>query len=238
MSEKTMIGIGGFAGAGKDTLADKISEKAFTHLVSCQKLPMAYPLKRQVSLLYHLSEEQLNSELKAKQTEMILDKRVLDLVLRSEFHWLLTHSQINDLVEAYLGVIEDHFDVRHHRHSPIYQFKATPRRILQVHGTEFARNKIQDDVWVVFHDRQAKQMHGEVILVPDIRFKDEAGYIMERGYLAVVDRPNQRTIADKGHASEGVHNVLSLADKVITNEEGKAHRLDDYAEDIVAHWIL
>lgn len=59
-------------------------------------------------------------------------------------------------------------------------YGVTPRHMMQTLGTEWGRNLIDGDIWVkVF----ARLNAGKCVIVPDVRFEDEADLVREHGVL-------------------------------------------------------
>lgn len=79
---------------------------------------------------------------------------------------------------------------------PINQFGVSTRHMLQTLGTEWGRNLISNDFWVdVFANMNAYQC----VIVPDVRFENEADLIREHGVLICIEG---RGGVDGSHISE------------------------------------
>ena len=77
----------------------------------------------------------------------------------------------------------------------------SPRYLAQTLGTEWGRVLVHPDIWIWAADRQWLQ-HSHLI-VPDIRFDNEAAWIERRGGLLLcVERPELDYIEESGHPSE------------------------------------
>lgn len=60
----------------------------------------------------------------------------------------------------------------------------SPRKLLQTLGTEWGRDTIRDDIWLVMLSRRVEQFAAAgvpVVAVADVRFENEAAWIRERG---------------------------------------------------------
>jgi hypothetical protein len=92
--------------------------------------------------------------------------------------------------------------------------KPTGRRIMQVVGTDMARNLIHPDCWVV---AWASSSFGCSVVADDMRFEGEARAISERGgqWWRIV-RPGHE-VETCGHESEGRLDDLEF-DQVIIND--------------------
>jgi hypothetical protein len=64
------------------------------------------------------------------------------------------------------------------------------RRFLQVLGTEGVRDHLGEGSWVQAVHRQRESL-GTDIVIPDVRFPNEAAYVKEHGFLLKVVRVNQ-----------------------------------------------
>lgn len=81
------------------------------------------------------------------------------------------------------------------------------REVLQKFGTESMRDVFSENVWSDMATRFV-DMHGssKAILVPDVRFKNEAIWTISSGGILIdVIRPNQEIIAGSTHRSEQGH---------------------------------
>jgi hypothetical protein len=95
------------------------------------------------------------------------------------------------------------------------------RRLLQVFGTEVGRNMLGEDVWISALARSVKGFyddHGPRIVIPDIRFLNEAQFIRRmRGDVWRVNRPNFDNGVGTTHASE--RDIPAIhADATFTND--------------------
>lgn len=97
----------------------------------------------------------------------------------------------------------------------------SPRRILQLLGTECVRKGYRDDVWIksvarrIFGHRE--HAHGHWV-ISDVRFPNEARAIQSWGGIVVrVDRDNRDSMANAAHASELAMNSFTAWDDVIEN---------------------
>lgn len=114
----------------------------------------------------------------------------------------------------------------------------SPREVMQLMGTEFARNMIGPDIWIRALESRIERMRAFVdtydprvvpvaewrspklasghlqFVISDVRFANEAAWIRERGELWHLSRPGKGLT---GHASEsGV--VVTDRDQVLDND--------------------
>lgn len=117
------------------------------------------------------------------------------------------------------------------------------RQIMQRFGTEVGQN-IHQDVWVRATERTidswSEKLEREVIMdrlavITDVRFKHEAAWVMSRGLLVRVVRPELEESGDT-HASETEQRDLKTHLVVINNSSlnrlsrAAAYLVDDYEE--------
>lgn len=92
----------------------------------------------------------------------------------------------------------------------------TPRKVLQMLGTDFFRKQIREDFWIrVAEARLTELLTAGPVLVDDCRFDNEAALIRRLGGAVIqIERPG---IAHGTHASEqGID--PRLVDRVVRNE--------------------
>lgn len=78
----------------------------------------------------------------------------------------------------------------------------SPRYLWQTLGTEWGRNLIHPDLWVILAD-QYLIGRGVGMIVSDVRFENEATWIRNQGgRLIHVRRPDTEEVGVKGHKSE------------------------------------
>ena len=77
----------------------------------------------------------------------------------------------------------------------------THRDMLRLVGTEMGRQVIRPDMWV--HNLKQRAKGSRFVIVPDVRFEDEAAFIRENGILAhIMRRNNPYAAAMSLHASD------------------------------------
>ena len=104
----------------------------------------------------------------------------------------------------------------------IEPFGCTLRHMAQTIGTEWARNCIHEDAWIMSIQKTIESATSQlpsdadaaVVLIPDVRFENEAEFVRNNGLLIHIERPNQQS---DSHASEnGVEKQTD--DLTITND--------------------
>jgi len=101
----------------------------------------------------------------------------------------------------------------------------SPRKMMQLLGTEWGRNCVDADLWVKAAKRKIEKISAQAIVFDDIRFENEAAMIRGLGGLIIhIDRGD--LITDE-HASEsGINDHVS--DAFVDND----HSLADFLMDI------
>lgn len=109
-------------------------------------------------------------------------------------------------------------------------FQATPRHMMQTLGTEWGRDTINDNIWVIAAAKRLQQMNrvepDATILITDVRFQNEADFVREHGFLIHVFRPIKR-IDGSTHRSEFPLPIREDVDEIIVNDGD----LDDLREE-------
>ena len=119
----------------------------------------------------------------------------------------------------------------------------TPRKFLQLTGTEMFRNHFREDCWTKLFTRriidlQKKKTVPKFVLVTDVRFPNEVDCIRRLGgFIFKIQRPSLSTSSNMyKHPSEIYIDELQ-ADLIITND---CENLDDYksrCKNIFMEWI-
>ena len=102
-----------------------------------------------------------------------------------------------------------------------YDFQATPRHMMQTLGTEWGRDSVNENIWVIAAAKriaQLNQTHPDTtIIITDVRFENEADFVRKHGFLIHVERPIQR-IDGSTHRSENPIRINEAEDSVIVND--------------------
>ena len=129
-----------------------------------------------------------------------------------------------------LGIPEAVLRDRSGKERPLAGFVASPRQLLQTLGTEWGRMCVGRDVWLrvaFWRWEQAAAAGAAVIVVPDVRFENEARMIRgQGGEVWMIHRPGVEPVA--AHESEAGL-PLRLIDRLIVND-GTADQLRERVE--------
>lgn len=98
----------------------------------------------------------------------------------------------------------------------------SPRRMFQLLGTEAGRNVFGGDLWIKRLAIGLSQLPEDDIVIPDVRFNDEADFVRANGGTIVhLHRPEGPIIKHSGHASEaGV--AVKETDYILNNTKDLA----------------
>lgn len=108
------------------------------------------------------------------------------------------------------------------KEAPLPILGCSYRHVLQTLGTEWGRQMIKDDFWLLMADQQW-QFYRDVVF-DDVRFDNEAAFIRKRGGLVVhLSRPG--LFAGDGHLSEAGITVCST-DAHLANDGDEEQLLD------------
>lgn len=96
----------------------------------------------------------------------------------------------------------------------VTDFECSPRHMMQTLGTEWGRKLIHPDIWVKALDNEIKNSPRSCIIIPDVRFQNEAEYVRKHGILIHIEG---RGGIDSQHISEkGI--VVEDSDLVVQND--------------------
>jgi hypothetical protein len=101
-------------------------------------------------------------------------------------------------------------------------WEITPRKLMQLVGTEMFRKNFRYDVWVKVLEKKFVNDNNSVFIVPDIRFDNEAELILKyNGIIIKVNREQER-ISTSSHDSE-----KGINDNLVTCEINNNGTLED-----------
>lgn len=156
--------------------------------------------------------------------------RLLALMLDGTPRKLAFADPIRDIGRIF-GFSEHHMEVD--KESVVEPWGVSWRKFAQHVGTDLFRKNFREDTWLTLMklriDKVLKEHDDAIILIPDVRFDNEAKLITEMGGVIVcVNRPDMVASTMDAHASEaGVSHYL--VDSVLVNEEG----LDKLIEPVI-----
>lgn len=128
-------------------------------------------------------------------------------------------APIKEAVASILGCDVSDFENRNFKEGCLlakYGLPTSPRVMMQMLGTEFGRNMIDQDIWLkmaqVRHD-EALEAKADYLFITDCRFENEASWVRaNEGTIITIERPSVAPVA--AHSSEA---GISLPCYVIDN---------------------
>ena len=105
------------------------------------------------------------------------------------------------------------------KEADVPEIKASVRHILQTLGTEYGRQCLHPDVWIMCMEKRLASLRqeGKFAVIDDCRFLNEAALIRRLGgELWRIERPS--TERGTSHASEGSLDDYPLFDRRLTND--------------------
>lgn len=144
------------------------------------------------------------------------------------------YSFAGPIKEAICAMFSDYtlFD-RDNKESPLAWINASPRSLAQTLGTEWGREMIDKDIWIKLANRfwnrlrERKDSYDVPVrmVIPDVRFENEARWIKAAGGVVVkVTRPGNDLSVPEHKSEAGIPGLL--VDGTVLNLEG--HLEDAY----------
>ena len=98
----------------------------------------------------------------------------------------------------------------------IPMFGKSPREMMQTLGTEWGRNCVSEDIWLNLAKDLYKRLSDDGgfygLVIPDIRFENEAEWIRKNGLLIRIVRPDAMAVAshssENGISTEAVDEII------------------------------
>lgn len=199
-----IIGWNGDAGAGKNVCGEYMADKL--------KIPtyaFASPLKDSVNEMFGWGEEHKEGDLKEVVTANKTSFQKIERVLSERFGWIIPKDEIRSYVEKWVAIITlklEELDMQvlslqnHDIMETEIAMEISPRQAYQWFGTEWGRELVHKDLWLLFAERElvANDMF---MVVTDCRFDNEAEWIGSlKGNIIKVEKEVKKEISK--HASE------------------------------------
>lgn len=193
MKGKTLFGVSGFAGSGKDTMADYLVEN-----YGFKKISFAKIIKDVCRMVFGFTDEQLYGKLKE-----IPDQRYpfTGICVKCGTRMHENHAPDFDptedtLWQCFLSECGWGYEHKH----------ITPRLAMQTLGTEWGR-RLYGNIWIVATMNTIQGSDHDKWVIPDVRFRNEVHAIQDRGGLVVRllrgkmahDHQSEIEMAEMGH---------------------------------------
>lgn len=96
-------------------------------------------------------------------------------------------------------------------------WEITPRKFMQIIGTEMFRSHFRDDVWLKMMELELANLNASNVAITDVRFDNEAKFIKDNGGLIVHIIRDSNTQEDSHSSERGIS--PEFVDYVIYNNE-------------------
>jgi len=186
------------------------------------------------------------AELLAKQLAGKVERHALadNLRLITEIISGIRMTTTHEINEPFCNEIRNY--TQDQKNILIKQFDKTIGETLQLVGTELFRNNYDTDIWVksfLSEEMYNKMNNGKIIIIPDVRFINEADYILkEGGYLIRLEGDpagvRENSLRDLNHLSETNLDNYTNFDKVIINNKKDINELKRVVNDLIVELKL
>lgn len=81
-------------------------------------------------------------------------------------------------------------------------WEISPRKLMQLIGTEMFRKIFRDDIWIKVFDKKFRKSKNKFFIIPDVRFDNEAEAIKRNGGVIIKIERKHDNVVGKDHESE------------------------------------
>lgn len=141
-----------------------------------------------------------------------------------QFEGVAFADAIRDGMRAMFGFTDKHF-AHPHKEEVLEQYGKSPRQMMQTLGTEWGRQCVNENLWLIVAGEKVKKFHDSNtdVVITDVRFENEAKWVRENGgVIWHVFRPGLGEVA--AHTSESGVMFYPTHDVIIDNS-GTIHDL-------------
>ena len=141
-------------------------------------------------------------------------------------------SPLKAMLHAGIGVDMSLPYWKEHKEDPIGAFGKSPRQLLQTLGTEWGRGMVHPDIWLIMANIRLLRSGGGMI-IPDIRFENEAQWVRDRGgQILHIRRKDDPEI--NPHVSEA--GVAQALGETTIHNNGSLQDLQNSVGEVVDGW--
>ena len=136
---------------------------------------------------------------------------------------------IKQTIVNLFGLTWDYFHDAGLKEAPIHGIGRSPRYLAQSLGTEWGRDLVHPDIWVFAMQQYLAAGKvwgklGQMIVIHDLRFENEAKWIREHGTVLHITRPGaDGNVGIEGHASEA--GIVPVAGDLLIRNDGSLEDL-------------
>jgi len=125
-------------------------------------------------------------------------------------------AHLKDCVKFMFRLTDWHVNTSEGKRTIIPALNITVRRALQLVGTDFARNMIHKDFWVMHERSEIGKFHKDsIIIYDDVRFPNECNLIHDKKGIVIYlsrDFESTATEEEKNHDSENILSEESITE--------------------------
>lgn len=140
-----------------------------------------------ISGLAHTGKDTLANFLKEKRKEIVIESFATPIKEIMVNYFGFTREQVYD---QRLKEIEDKF------------WNITPRKLMQLIGTEMFRKNFRYDVWVKVFEKKILNNPNNFFVVADVRFNNEAEMVIRNNGIVIKILRNSDNVVNVSHESE------------------------------------
>lgn len=140
-----------------------------------------------ISGLAHTGKDTLANFLKEKRKEIVIESFATPIKEIMVNYFGFTREQVYD---QKLKEIEDKF------------WNITPRKLMQLIGTEMFRKNFRCDVWVKVFEKKILNNPNNFFVVADVRFNNEAEMVIRNNGIVIKILRNSDNVVNVSHESE------------------------------------
>lgn len=222
MRKPLLVGLSGEAGAGKDTFAKVLAKY---HGDGALILSFAEPV-------YALAEALVAQELTPRDTKEkiqvfhVSQKLLEDMCYVYSKYGLDKYKDFpNAWAEFFEGALKEYVQYSPYEDKE-FALVLSPRKLLELVGTELGREILTDTIWLDVVASRVEKFKGDLVVVTDARFDNEAAFIRSKqGLLVDIFCPNNVHATKSTHKSaKGISgNLLTHS---FTNHKDGVDRLE------------
>ncbi|QCW23871.1 deoxynucleoside-5'-monophosphate kinase [Pantoea phage vB_PagS_AAS21] len=223
------IGLCGDAGAGKDTVANMMQEYFEG---SATKYSFAEPVYRLAAAILGTTVPDLeNRSTKEVTQSWQITQRCL--VNARDYFNSINLDHYKDFPEAwheFVVHLENYmqpYSSLYEKEDTIFTLSISPRKMLELVGTELGREILQQDVWIDRIVRDVALNKVRVAIISDVRFENEAKFIHDKeGELIKITSPKNPYKINSNHPSNNGIDAEYLTG-IIVNEMNGLKELEE-----------
>lgn len=128
------------------------------------------------------------------------------LVMDYGFYRLPFADPVKRAAQVMFGLTDEQIWIDDSKETVIPYWGMTPREMFQKVGTEGGRDVFGDDLWIKRWALDYQSLQGKRVVVPDVRFENEAAFIRQLGGVILHLHSNRGTTLSheaQAHRSEG-----------------------------------